>query len=376
VYATCPDGETGENPTISLFAHIFERHAIIERMFAEPDFHWRDPAWRQAAEAWIQEKTAAAGRHVTGPITGVRFLPWSAVLRAPTDQGDVYFKACGPSQRHEPALAAFLAEKRPDCMIPVLATDPALGWLLMPDGGRTLTQAIDSPAAAPDQWHRVLRLAAGVQQDLIPHAPQLMALGVLDRRPGALPNLFAAMLERPERLLAGETGALAANDVIRLRALIPRVVELSTDLAAIGPPDTFVHDDLHEDHIFAQAVSGGEWRYCFFDYGDACVTHPFMQLVSRPRFAPGRFGIEGDVVLEPLHENYLNRWAGYGSLPDLKRALNIALALGGIIRALTWINACGGYLEDLPAGLRNAYADGVTFWLRGAERRIKRLDDG
>ena len=345
-------------------------------MFAEPDFRWRDLAWRQAAESWIHEKAAAASRPVIGPVTGVRFLPWSAVLRAPTDQGDIYFKACGPSQRHEPALAAFLAAARPDCMIPVLAADPAQGWLLMPDGGRTLTQAIDSPVAAPAHWRRVLELAAGVQLDLIPHAARVMALGVLDRRPGALPGLFAAMLERPDRLLAGEPGALAANDVDRLRALTPRVTELSADLAGIGPPETFVHDDLHEDHIFVQAAAGGEWRYCFFDYGDACVTHPFMQLVSRPRFAGGRFGIEGDVVLGPLHEYYLARWTAFGSLTDLKRALNIALALGGIIRALTWVNACDGHLDELPAGLCNAYAAGVTFWLLGVERRIASLDNG
>ena len=51
-------------------------------MYDEPAYRWADPIWREAAEAWIHEIVAQGGNAVTGPIDSVRFLPWSAVLRA------------------------------------------------------------------------------------------------------------------------------------------------------------------------------------------------------------------------------------------------------------------------------------------------------
>lgn len=355
------------------FFRAWPPSATIAAMFSEPAYQWRDPAWRRAAEAWIRRHAARLGQPVRGHIGDVRFLPWSAVLRAPTGRGDLYFKACGASQAFEPALAVYLAAAQPDCMIPVLAADPARGRLLMPDGGALLTDAIREPDG-PNHWRRVLALLAGVQQAMIPHAADLLALGLPDRRPLVLSGLLATLLERPNRLLIGRPGALTTDDVARLQTLTARVADLAAELAAAGPPDTYVHDDLHEDHIFARPEPGGAWHYTFFDYGDACLTHPFMQLVARPRFAPGRFGIEGDKTMDSLHEDYLLRWGSFASLPALRRALSIALALGGIMRAATWINACGDQADDLSPELRGFYAQGVAFWLRQVRARVEGLD--
>lgn len=345
-------------------------------MYDEPAYRWADPAWREAAEAWIHKAVAQAGAAVTGPISGVRFLPWSAVLRAPTTGGAVYFKACGPSQRHEPALAAYLAATRPDCMIPVLVADAARGCYLMPDGGATLTAAIEARADEFDHWSRVLGLQAGVQRDLIPAADQLLAGGALDRRPAALPGLLAAILAWPDRLLVGRKGAMTAADVSRLRDLIPRLGALGQELASIGPPSTFVHDDFHEDHIFAAARPDGTWRYVFFDFGDACISHPFVQLVSQPRFAGNRFGIDADPIQLRLREVYLAQWADFAPPHSLDRALTLALIAGCAIRALTWVNACGEHLDELRDDLRDAYATRLAFWLRQIGERIDSLDAG
>lgn len=343
-------------------------------MFEEPAYRWADPTWRDAAETWIHEIAAQSAGAVTGPISGVRFLPWSAVLRAPTTGGDVYFKACGPSQQHEPALASFLAATRPDCMIPILAADATRGWYLMPDGGPTLTEAIHEPPGELDHWTRVLTLQAGVQRQLIPAAEHLLQAGVPDRRPAALPQLLEPLLERPDLLLAGHPGAMTRDDIARLQGMLPQVADLALELASIGPPDTFVHDDFHEDHIFATARPDGTWRYVFFDFGDACVTHPFVQLVSQPRFAGNRFGVDVDPVQNRLREIYLAQWLDFAPLAMLNRALSLALITGCVVRALTWVNACTGHLNTLPPDLLHAYATRVAFWLRQIGERIGRLD--
>jgi len=343
-------------------------------MFETPSYRWADPAWREAAEAWIHEAVAQAGAAVTGPVTGVRFLPWSAVLRVPTANSTYYFKECGPSQGFEPALAEFLAGLRPDCMIAVAAVDVPRQRLLMSDGGPTLTTAIRQPGDGPTHWRRILALSAGVQQELIPHATHLLALGVPDRRPVILPDLYRGLLAQPQRLRIDEPGGLTSSDLRDLDRLANRIDTYGAELRESGLPETYVQDDLHEDHIFAARSLNGEWRYTYFDYGDACVGHPFLQLVSRPRFVAGRYGIDGDSDLAPLFEAYLSHWADYATATALRRALDIALALGGIIRVMTWVNACRDQLDQLSPFLLDAYTTGVAFWLRQVQSRVERLD--
>jgi len=336
----------------------------------------QDKAWLDEMAGWVDESLAAHNTIRRGPPQEVRVMPWSAVYRVATDRGDFYFKACGPSQAHEPALAVWLAAARPDCMIPVWAAGAARGWYLMPDGGPTLTSAIaaggDDEAA---HWQRVLALQAGVQRDVMPAADELLRLGVLDRRPAVLPGLFAALLARPEPLLVGQPDALTPGDVANLDALLPHLTAICTELGTIGPPDTFVHDDFHEDHIFAARRPDGSWRYVFFDFGDACIGHPFMQLVSQPRFASNRFGIEVDPVQEMLRENYLSYWQDFATPDTLQRAMTLALIAGCVIRALTWVNACGAFLDEVPADLRHAYRSRLAFWLMQIAARIDRLDE-
>ncbi len=342
-------------------------------MFEEPAYQWLDSGWRRSAEDWIHETAARQGSPVIRPITGVRFLPWSAVLRAPTSRGDLYFKACGPSQWHEPALAVLLAQAFPDRMIPVLAADLHHGRLLMPDGGPTLTAAIATPAAGPDHWRRVLALMSSIQHGMILQADRLLALGVPDRRPAALPGLYRGLLGQPDHLRAGAPGSLIADDLRDLESIAPRIDKLCAELAESGLPDTYVQDDLHEDHVFARRLPDGEWRYIFFDYGDVCVGHPFFQLVSRPRFAAGRYGIDGDRELSPLFKGYLLSWREFAPIQPLRRALDIALALGGVMRVMTWITACRDQLDALSPFLLDAYSTGVAFWLRQVRARVEGL---
>lgn len=342
-------------------------------MYREPAYRWRDPEWRSAAEAWIREQASRAGREITGAITDVRFLPWSAVLRAPSASGDLYFKACGPSQHHEPSLAAFLAAARPDCMIPVVASDVTRGWYLMPDGGATLTTALQNPRDEFDHWARVLRLQAGVQRDLLPQSEHLLALDVPDRRPAALAGYLTQLLEQPDILLVGHPGGMTAGEVEELRRSTPRLEDLCYELASLGPPDTFVHDDFHEDHIFTAPQPSGSWRYIFFDFGDACVSHPFVQLVSQPRFAGNRFGSEADPIQTQLREIYLADWRDFAAAAALERAAALALVAGCVVRALTWVNACRDHLDELPLDLRHAYATRLAFWLGQVYERMARL---
>jgi hypothetical protein len=74
------------------------------------------------------------------------------VLRAPTPDGDVFFKANMRALSHEAGVVGVLAARRPDAVTPLLAADVDRGWLLMADAGTRLREA-------PEQrWDELLAL--------------------------------------------------------------------------------------------------------------------------------------------------------------------------------------------------------------------------
>jgi hypothetical protein len=65
---------------------------------------WRDRAWRVRAIGWTERRLAESGVERAGRIEQIHIVPWSTVMRVPTDRGVVYFKATWPPQRHEAAV--------------------------------------------------------------------------------------------------------------------------------------------------------------------------------------------------------------------------------------------------------------------------------
>ena len=329
----------------------------------------KDPIWLAAMGRWVSGELARLGRTVTGPAVEVRVLPWSAVFRCPTDGGDVYFKACAPSQGFEPALALFLADRRPDDVLPVLAADLRRAWLLLPDGGGVLRDALaNDPADVAGHWAAILPQLAALQVALAGDAGRLLALGLPDRRPAALPGLYAGLLDDSDHWPLDHPDGLTAADLPPLRALTPRLSSLCEELEALGPPATLVHDDLHDGHVFVAPSPAGP-RFRFFDYGDACLGHPFFQMIAPQRFYARRYDdLElDDATVDALYDVYL---AGWGAVTaGRRRALRLALAVGPVLRALTWHTALGPHYPDLPAPLLAYYARGVGYWLTEFARR-------
>ena len=71
------------------------------------------------------------------------------------------------------------------------------------------------------------------------------------------------------------TARFTADETIELRRLEPALEQLCRRLDALGPPATLVHGDLHMLNV---ARLNGELVY--FDWTDACISHPFLDLIS------------------------------------------------------------------------------------------------
>lgn len=278
---------------------------------AEP---WEDPAWLEGAVAWVDDRLAGAGRPRTGEPDQVHVRPWSTVLRVPTADGPVWFKANMEALRHEATVVLLLARRVPDRVPPLIADDPDRGWMLMEDAGRRLREVIAEERDL-SRWDDILEGAADIARAMETDVDALVGAGVPDMRLAVLPDRYAALVE--------------AEDVEqRFRDAVPRVRELAEELATYAVTETLQHDDLHDGNVFVRAG-----RHLILDWGDAVVSHPFftMSVTLEGFVAWGLDDVENAVDIAPLIDRHLRRYAP--DRPELRDAVPIALRLGWACRA-------------------------------------------
>ena len=209
------------------------------------------------------------GLQLLGPIEQPHVRPWSTVLRMPTTEGTLFFKATAPETIFEAALTQKLAGWRPDCLPELIAVDTARGWLLMHDGGEPLRAAI-RPTQDLAPWHPVISLYAELQVELAHHVEEFIALGVPDCRLAALPAIYANLLADEASLLIDQPKGLTSAEVTTLKTLTPRFKQICEELAAFGIPASLNQGDFHDGNVLRQ-----NGRIIFFDWGDAKIIAPF-----------------------------------------------------------------------------------------------------
>jgi hypothetical protein len=278
---------------------------------------WEDPVWVATAHSWIGDRLGELGLTRTGEIEQPHVRDWSTVMRVPTDAGDVWFKANTEVLAFEAGLVALLAERRPDVVPPLLAWDDTSGWMLMADAGSTL-RTVEPEEPWLDGWHDVLPRYAALQVAMTDEVETLLALGVPDLRLATLPQRFEQVLD--------EVGAEQ-----RFRDAVPLVVDLCDRLAAFGISETVQHDDLHDAQVFVR-----DGRFHVLDWGDACISHPFFTLsvTLEGVLMWGLYDVEDAVDTAPFRDEYLEPFAAAYPGVDLVAAVEPALRLGWVCRAV------------------------------------------
>lgn len=311
--------------------------------------------WLDEANEWTTAALAGQGLRPLGRLELVRSVPWSMVYRVATDGGDVYFKATAPALGQEVALTVALSGWRPDCMPGVLAADRERRWLLLADSGVMLRTLFQAGEDGLGHWQRVVPLYAGVQREMSGRVPELLAMGVLDRRLAVLPGQFEGLLAEKDALRVGLEDGLTDEEHGRLRELVPDFAALCQRLSDYGVPESVEHNDFHDGNIFVP----GRGRYIFADWGDSCVTHPFITLVTIRRSLENRFELAADSAeVLALSDLYLSSWPDYGSLERLREASELAYKVGAVIRAMCWRQAMSD--GAIPA----EFAHAVPAWLK------------
>lgn len=345
----------------SLPLAVPEHREVLEKWLAEASSEqttservpWTCRGWYVEAKAWIQEQLQLRGYQLRAPIEQVHVRLWSCVLRAPTTNGDLYFKAASPAFAYEPELTAGLAKLWPEHQPVVLAVDSKRHWMLMEDAGTTLRRS--ERARDLNAWADLLTLFAQIQIDAIAHQQELLSLGCPDRRLAKLPALFDELLETPSALLIGQKEGLSEDEYTRLRAMGQEVRMLCAELASYGIPETLHHDDFHDGNIMLK-----DGRYLFFDWAECALAHPFYTMIIVLRLAKHVLKYD-EIARARLREAYLAPWTRYAPMERLRQAFDLAQRLGLLCRALTWHQT----VSSLEEADRWAYASSVPWGLRG-----------
>jgi hypothetical protein len=317
---------------------------------------WETTGWFPAAEGWLRERLAAAGRPVTGRVEQYRVWELSCVLRAPTADGTVWLKASAgsPLFADEGALMAVLGEWFPGLVPAPLAVDRPRRLVLLDDLGPELGH--DAPL---ERQEEVMARVARMQAATAGRLDALAAAGLTDRSPARLAEQAAAWLpdlDAAARLPGIDEHAwLTPDESAAVTAALPRLLALCGELADGPLPRTLLHGDLHMENVAA-----GPDGPVLFDWTDACTGHPFLDLVT---------AVHGDdATRERLLGAYLDAWAGTAPPGRLAGAWRVAEVLGPLHHAVSYRAIASACVPPVDDHMARTTAE----WLRALLRALER----
>ncbi len=309
---------------------------------------WSRPGWLAEAAQWMQEQMITAG-YRDPEVPRIHHL-WgvSVVLSAASRAGSAFLKCSGDRFSHEGRMTQALADRSRGYLPDVLAVEPDRGWLLMRDLDAPLLG--DQPES---MWELGLDALAVLQHEWLGRTGDLLAAGA-ELRPlcqlADWVNGTALDADLMDRLAPEVRGAWLES--------VPAMVDACTSLDRIGPGTSLTHGDFHPWNVVA-----GQDGPRIFDWTDAAVAHPFLDLVTYI------MRTDDPALRRYLLQRYLGLWSKYLSSDDLHAAGQLALVVGALYQAHTYSQLIPTVMPDDLAQLR----DGDIHWL---QRALDRLDHG
>ena len=318
-------------------------------MTTQPQLLWHDPEWQKQAHDWIQSEAKQNSIELTGEIEQPHAYAWSTVMRVPSSEGMLFFKATAAETVHEIALTQRMAEWFPDCLPDIVSAEPSRGWMLMHDGGEQLRASI-RPTKDIKPWEPVITRYAELQIGLAEHISEILAMGIPDHRLALLPTRYTELLADEASLMIGQEKGLTPTEFQQLKELKPRLEQICAKLSSFGIPASLNHGDFHDGNILLK-----DGHITFFDWGDASVTHPFVSL--RTLFVSIEIALNLDDYsftpeMASLLDRYLEPWQKFASKDALLTAYRLSKPVAAIVKTLSWHLT----ISRLEGPLREEYA--------------------
>lgn len=308
---------------------------------------WELDGWYLRVTTWIEETLKSIGIDMKEKPTLVKWWSLSSVLKVATTQGDIYFKASAkqPLFVNEPILLKYLDNHYSDHVPSVIAFDPNLGWMLTKDFGINLGKD-----TLIKQKIEVLRVFGEIQIGSIGHLDSLLNHGCTDRRVQHLIPLIDQLLD--DELVVSR---LAEEEIVELRKQIPKIKDMCSKLLDYSVPATLVHGDLHLGNV---AIEKG--RLIYFDWTDACIAHPFMDML--PIFDER----ELEVRIQ-LRDQYLSLWIDFEPMHRLLDLWTLCEVVHAIHHALSYQSI----LHHTEERSRGELGGAPAFLLRKALQKLR-----
>ncbi|MEZ7126709.1 aminoglycoside phosphotransferase family protein [Nonomuraea sp. AD125B] len=305
---------------------VLDRRAARSR---PPVSDWFQPGWFERAESYIDEELKAAGRARLGPSRQIKHWSMSAVLRTPTDRGDLYLKAVLPRLAREPDITRYLASLRiaPFATITAMSRDDR--WWLAEDFG-----GVDGWAVSVEKRRACLAQLAMVQKETIGRVDELTDAGCSRLTPAALADAVRSTLARDDLWRAPKRPrnlgrALSGEEADRLQALTPYLVECAERLDEAAVPATIVHRDFHPGNVVVR-----EDEILLHDWSFATITNPLFDLAS--------WLLD---TSEPDAASYLDAyfaaWSGAVAPERMRSAWHVAKPLAAVVEMMKLIELAG-----------------------------------
>lgn len=304
---------------------------------------WSRPGWLSQAGLWMREQMQLAGYDDPGAPQIRQVWGMSVVLAADSASGTAYLKASGQRFLAEAAVTRALSRHSPGALPDVIAVDLERGWLLMRDINGPILG--DQP---PSAWGPALDALHDLQRQWLDQTDALLVLGA-ESRP--LSDLAAWVTDTTsdDALMS----RLSPSEQAAWQIEVPTMVNACSRLAEIGPGVSLVHGDFHPWN--AASASAG---VCIFDWSDASVGHPFVDVVTYVTRA------KDPVLRQSMIDRYLALWQTDMPGADLNEVGRLSLVVGSLYQAQTYWDLIPTVMPDDRGQLHN----GDIEWLRRAQR--------
>jgi len=307
---------------------------------------WSRPGWRGEVLAWLAAELVRLGRRLVA-VEQQKVWGISTVLRVRTDRGDLWFKASAPLPLfvNEAVVTQRLATRFPGYVPEPVALDPDRGWILFEPFDAL---GWDEPL---ETRRKLFRRFAELQVRSAGDTAASLADGCLDRR-------LPVLARQVEELLANRRALhrLDPGEVRAVRRIAPRLQEAIRRLDELGLPAALVHGDLHPAN--AMRLDG---EIAYFDWTDACVAHPFVDLHSL-QWEPE------EAIREALLDAYLGPWRAVAGEETLREAVVLSRVATPLHHAVSYATIAAS-LE--PAS--RPELDAAHTFLREAVARAREL---
>ena len=312
---------------------------------------WLSPQWQVSVEQWLKEQLTKNGIQPQGSLQKVSGWSLGHIYRQATNQGDVYFKATAnlPLFSNEAQLCQKLSQLLPEHVPDTLASCGERQWMISKDFGGGLPEDSDLSL-----WQAAFKQFSRLQLASIEHSAELVQSGCLSREINELPEQLGDALNDSEI-----TDCIPEAVLLNRESILAKVTNSVKQLADFAIPSTLVHGDLHIENI-----AGAEDGFIFFDWSDACISHPFID-------GTYIFRMPDSDEKQQIIKAYLSNWQEFAPMAELNKAWQLAEIVCYAHQAVSYASmkkslpAAG--IKDLEQAFINAFKRLLT-----AAKRIEK----